>query len=465
MQFKNNYSNNDTIIALSTNIHKSSIAIIKISGINSINIVNSIFTGYNLNTLKSCSIKYGKIIYENNFLDDVIISVFISPKSYTGENVVEISCHASIYIVNTIFKLCIDMGARIANPGEFTMRAFINNKMDLIQAESIIDVIASTSKKAHLLATNQMQGNISNKLKYLRKKLIDVSAILEIDLDFSEENIKTESKTILKDKLQNINKIIFDLINTFLIGNTIKNGVNVTIIGNTNTGKSTLINQITQNNCSIVSDIKGTTRDIIKNEHIIDDIKFIFSDTAGIRDTKDTLELEGIRRTYYEIKKSHIIIYLFDPLNNNINNIRNNLNKITYRCSKYCHIITVANKIDYYDIEKITNEYKSINNFLCISAKNNFNIDILKKMLTKIFYVDNITYENNIIISNNRHYDILKKSYNILNKAIKMINLKGNDELIAYEINEAIYYLGTITGEIYTEDKLNYIFSNFCIGK
>ncbi|UOF94570.1 MAG: tRNA uridine-5-carboxymethylaminomethyl(34) synthesis GTPase MnmE [Bacteroides sp.] len=459
---KKNYNTNDTIIALSTNIIQSSIAVIRLSGNKSINIVNKIFKDCDLNSLNTYSIKYGKIMYNNMILDDVILSLFKNPTSYTGEDIIEISCHASYYITNTIIKMCLEMGARMANPGEFTMRAFLNGKMDLSQAESIADIIASESAKSHYIAINQLKGNISKKIQFLRKKLINLSSIIELNIDFSEENIQINDNYI-NSQIKDIYKDIEELLNSFSLGNSIKNGIKISIIGKPNVGKSTLINSIINEECSIVSEIPGTTRDCVKADIIIDGMKYIFMDTAGIRQTNDFIEIKGINKTYDIISKSDIILYLFDPSKDTASNIKKEIENL--KINNKSKIIILANKLDCYDIKKLKKKYSSIKNIIYISAKKYINIDVLKNVIIKNLQLDHFNYINDNIITNMRHYESLKKANFNLKNINRLIKLDNNEDLIAYEINEAIYHLGSIMGLVYTDDKLDHIFKNFCIGK
>ena len=450
-----NNMNNDTICALATGGGISAIALIRISGKETINIVNKIFSK-DLSKKETHTVHFGNIIDNKNIIDEVVITLFHKNQSFTGEETVEISCHGSKYIQNKILELLINNGVRMANPGEYTMRAFQNGKLDLSQAESVADLIEAESEAAHKTAIQHLRGGFSKKLKLLRQKLIDFASLIELELDFSEEDVEFADRTQLNKLLEELKIEISSLINSFKIGNVIKNGIPVAILGAPNVGKSTLLNRLLNEEKAIVSDIAGTTRDSIEDEIIIKGYNFRFIDTAGIRKTDDTIENLGIDRAISHAKKSSIIIYLLDA-SENIDNQISNINNLPKKDQS--KIIKVVNKID------LNNEIKSINNgCLHISAKDNIGIDELKN---KIFDFTNINAldNNNTIVTNQRHYEQLKKTLNELEIVIEGLDNELSSDLLAINIKQSLFHLGLITGEVSTDDLLSNIFGKFCIGK
>ena len=450
-----NNMNNDTICALASGGGVSAIALIRISGKETINIVNKIFSK-DLSKKETHTVHFGNIIDNKNIIDEVVITLFHKNQSFTGEETVEISCHGSKYIQNKILELLINNGVRMANPGEYTMRAFQNGKLDLSQAESVADLIEAESEAAHKTAIQHLRGGFSKKLKLLRQKLIDFASLIELELDFSEEDVEFADRTQLNKLLEELRTEISSLINSFKIGNVIKNGIPVAILGAPNVGKSTLLNRLLNEEKAIVSDIAGTTRDSIEDEIIIKGYNFRFIDTAGIRKTDDTIENLGIDRAISHAKKSSIIIYLLDA-SENIDNQINNINNLPKKDQS--KIIKVVNKID------LNNEIKSINNgCLHISAKDNIGIDELKN---KIFDFTNINAldNNNTIVTNQRHYEQLKKTLNELEIVIEGLDNELSSDLLAINIKQSLFHLGLITGEVSTDDLLSNIFGKFCIGK
>ena len=450
-----NNMNNDTICALATGGGISAIALIRISGKETINIVNKIFSK-DLSKKETHTVHFGNIIDNKNIIDEVVITLFHKNQSFTGEETVEISCHGSKYIQNKILELLINNGVRMANPGEYTMRAFQNGKLDLSQAESVADLIEAESEAAHKTAIQHLRGGFSKKLKLLRQKLIDFASLIELELDFSEEDVEFADRTQLNKLLEELKTEISSLINSFKIGNVIKNGIPVAILGAPNVGKSTLLNRLLNEEKAIVSDIAGTTRDSIEDEIIIKGYNFRFIDTAGIRKTDDTIENLGIDRAISHAKKSSIIIYLLDA-SENIDNQISNINNLTKKDQS--KIIKVVNKID------LNNKIKSINSgCIHISAKDNIGIDELKN---KIFDFTNINAldNNNTIVTNQRHYEQLKKTLNELKIVIEGLDNELSSDLLAINIKQSLFHLGLITGEVSTDDLLSNIFGKFCIGK
>ena len=450
-----NNMNNDTICALATGGGISAIALIRISGKETINIVNKIFSK-DLSKKETHTVHFGNIIDNKNIIDEVVITLFHKNQSFTGEETVEISCHGSKYIQNKILELLINNGVRMANPGEYTMRAFQNGKLDLSQAESVADLIEAESEAAHKTAIQHLRGGFSKKLKLLRQKLIDFASLIELELDFSEEDVEFADRTQLNKLLEELKTEISSLINSFKIGNVIKNGIPVAILGAPNVGKSTLLNRLLNEEKAIVSDIAGTTRDSIEDEIIIKGYNFRFIDTAGIRKTDDTIENLGIDRAISHAKKSSIIIYLLDA-SENIDNQISNINNLPKKDQS--KIIKVVNKID------LNNEIKLINSgCIHISAKDNIGIDELKN---KIFDFTNINAldNNNTIVTNQRHYEQLKKTLNELEIVIEGLENELSSDLLAINIKQSLFHLGLITGEVSTDDLLSNIFGKFCIGK
>ena len=448
-----NYINQeDTICAIATGGNMSAIAIIRISGNKAIKITNSIFNK-DISNVKTHTIHFGNIINNKKVIDEVLISIYKNNKSFTGEESVEISCHGSLYIQNKIIQLLIEKGCRIANPGEFSMRAFKNGKIDLSQAESIEDLISSQSKKAHEIALKQLRGGFSNKLKKLRNQLIDFASLIELELDFSEEDVEFANKEQFEDLLKLIKKELHILIESFKLGNVIKNGISVAIIGAPNVGKSTLLNCLLNEEKAIVSEIAGTTRDIIEDKLIIKGLKFRFIDTAGIRKTEDTIENIGIKKSIAKAQDANIIIHLLEATKNIENQIKN-LNKISKKDS-----LLVINKVDLNP--QIKNNYKDA---IFISAKKNKGINSLKESLLSFVNIKDLSHDQTII-TNLRHYNELLLTLNEIDVIIKGLKDGITSDFLSINIRQALFHLGSITGEVTTDDLLGNIFSKFCIGK
>ena len=451
-----NYLNTeDTICAITTGGGMSAIAIIRISGKKAINITNSIFNKDILD-VDSHTIHFGTISDDNIVVDEVLVSIFKNKKSFTGEESVEISCHGSIYIQNKIIHLLIAGGCRVATAGEFTMRAFKNGKIDLSQAESIADLIASKGKAAHEIALKQLRGGFSNKLKDLRSKLIDFASLIELELDFSEEDVEFADRKEFITLLESIKDEVQRLIKSFGLGNVIKEGIPVAILGAPNVGKSTLLNCLLNEEKAIVSDIAGTTRDAIEDELNIDGFKFRFIDTAGIRETTDTIENLGIERTMEKAKKSNVILYVIDS-NKNINNQLEKIEKLEKDTRK--KIMIIANKTDINP--KIDTKHKDI---IYISAKNNTEINTLKKRLLEFAGLNNLSHHETII-TNHRHYNELNLTLKEITTIIEGVQQGVSGDFLAINIRQALFHIGNITGEITTDIILGNIFGKFCIGK
>lgn len=456
--------NQDTIVAQATPSGTGAIAIIRISGPDSIRIVNAVFQGKNLEAQASHTIHYGSIRDGDELIDEVLVSLFIAPRSYTKENSVEVSCHASPYIIDRLLRLFIREGARAANPGEFTQRAFLNGQLDLSQAEAVADLIASTSSASHRVALQQLRGGISGKLAELREQLIQFASLIELELDFSEEDVEFANREQLTALVLQIRGELARMISSFELGNALKTGLPVVISGKPNAGKSTLLNALLNEERAIVSDIPGTTRDIIEDELVIRGMRFRFIDTAGIRETTDKIESIGVERAYGKIRQSAIVIYLFDPREIAPGELEGILDEIRSHMSKPGNLLAVANKIDLLDEEALRTQYDAVENLLLISAREQRHIDQLTDALlqkAQIARLDN----DEVIISNIRHIEALTRTDEALAATLQMMEHPVSGELLAFEIRHALHYLGEITGSISNEDLLDSIFSKFCIGK
>ena len=455
--------NKETIIALATPNGLGAIAVIRISGEDSISITEKLFKGKKnkiLSIQKSHTVHLGHLMKKERELDEVLVTLFKGPHSYTGENTVEISCHGSTYIQKEIIDLFVENGIRVASPGEFTLRAFINGKMDLNQAEAVADLIASENEGSHKLAMQQMKSGFSNDLKKLRAELLHFSSMIELELDFSQEDVEFAERDEFK-KLTN--KIIFELSNlieSFRSGNVLKNGISVTIAGKPNAGKSSLLNTLLNEDKAIVSEIPGTTRDSIEDSLVINGINFRFTDTAGLRETIDIIESKGIEKTKEKIKKAKILLYLFDSNDTNFNEIKSSVNGFK---RDDLSIILVRNKIDLKNKnQSLLNDLKDFE-LLEISATDSYSVSKVKNRLVNEVSILN-PYDD-IVISNSRHFEALIKAL----KAIEEVNvgLKNNisGDLLSVDIRRSIEHLAEISGEITNDDVLGNIFSNFCIGK
>jgi tRNA modification GTPase len=450
----------DTIIALSSPAGVGAIALIRLSGKESFAIIQSIFSK-NIANAASHTLHFGKIKKDSGeVLDEVVIGLYRNPASFTGEDIVEISCHGSEYIVQEIIKLCLSKGARLALAGEFTQRAFLNGKMDLAQAEAVADLIASDSAVSHQLAMNQMRGGFSQKIKTLREDFIRLAALLELELDFSEEDVEFADRTQLRTQLNALIGAITEMANSFALGNVLKNGVPVAIIGKPNAGKSTLLNALLEEEKAIVSHIPGTTRDTIEDEKVIQGIRFRFIDTAGLRETADEIEKIGVERARAKMQTARIILYLFDAVVEKSQEVFLTAQELQHEFPA-AQLLVVANKTD---------EYARYDFFLptdlkgcVISAKEKTGLAELTQILYQTVSDEQIS--SDVIVTNLRHYESLKNTLTALEQVVQTMNLGLSTELIASDIREAIYHLGTIVGEVSNNDLLDFIFSKFCIGK
>ena len=460
---------NDSIIALATPSGIGAISVIRISGEDAINIVSKKFnsiSGKKLKNQKTHTIHLGHIIDNNRIIDEVLVSVFKNPSSYTGENIVEISCHGSSYIQQEIIQLFLKNGCRMADNGEFTMRAFLNGKMDLSQAEAVADVIASNSSASHQLAIQQMRGGITNELKDLRTKLLDFAALIELELDFSGEDVEFADRTKFKELVVTISSVLKKLIDSFSFGNAMKNGIPVAIIGEPNVGKSTLLNSLFNEEKAIVSEIAGTTRDAIEDELIIEGVAFRFIDTAGIRQTNDIVESIGIRKTFEKAENAQLLIFLIDS-NKFADSKSFFLEEIETIKNRFPNkrLLLIANKIDSLPEKQRKEITTSVKDILLLSAKEKIGITTLLKQLTSLVNKGALS-NNETIVTNSRHFEALNNALNAINSVQEGIDLKISTDLFSIDIRECLRHLGNITGE-YDLDKdiLGHIFSNFCIGK
>jgi len=457
--------NEDTIVALATPSGTGAIALIRLSGPSAITIINSVFKGKNLEEQDSHTIHFGTIRDGEKIIDEVLVSLFIAPKSYTKENVVEISCHGSKYIIDSIIKLLIKKGARAAKPGEFTLRAFLNGGLDLAQAEAVADLISSESQASHQLAIQQMRGGFSNELKQLREQLIHFASMIELELDFSEEDVEFANRDDLRILISRLLSNISNLIRSFELGNVIKNGVPVVIAGKPNVGKSTLLNVLLNEERAIVSDIAGTTRDTIEDEVNIEGIVFRFIDTAGIRETQDIVETKGVERTFEKIKSSAVVFYLFDATETSGTEFDKIVKDLKIVIQEHNgHLILVCNKVDLGQQEILKVQFEVYPEMIFISAKEKLNIQHLEDALLEAVNI-NALNSSEVIISSLRHHDALLKTAAALEKVLYGIENPVTSDFLALDIKQALYYLGEITGQVTTDDLLENIFSKFCIGK
>lgn len=462
----------ETIVALASPSGAGAIAVIRLSGNEAFTIAEQVFKSVSRKSIskqKTHTIHLGHIVEESKVYDQVLLSIFKNPHSYTGEDVVEISCHGSTYIQQQIIQLCLRKGCRMAQAGEFTLRAFVNGKLDLSQAEAVADLISSDNEASHQIAMQQMRGGFSNEIKKLREELLNFASLIELELDFAEEDVVFADRTQFNELLSRIEFVLKRLIDSFAVGNVIKNGIPVAIVGEPNVGKSTLLNALLNEERAIVSEIAGTTRDTIEDELVIGGIGFRFIDTAGIRETKDVVESIGIKKTFEKIEQAQVVIYLFESL------------KFQVSCSEYITeiekvknkyplkpLMIVVNKADLIsdtDVLNIQYQLEALNlKPLLISAKQKTGVDELKNQL--LSFVNTGALRNNeTIVTNTRHYDSLLKALKEIQKVKFGLQTNLSSDLMAIDIKQALYYFGEITGEVTNDELLGNIFANFCIGK
>ncbi len=458
----------DTIVALATPSGAGAIAVIRLSGPEAITLVNAKFKSIHnkdLTKQKTHTIHLGHIVDGSKVYDEVLVSLFKGPNSYTGENVIEISCHGSQYIQQQIIQLFLRDGCRMADAGEFTLRAFLNGKLDLSQAEAVADLIASDNEASHQIAMQQMRGGFSSEIKKLREELLNFASLIELELDFAEEDVEFADRTQFKTLLSRIQEVLKRLINSFAVGNVLKNGIPVAIVGEPNVGKSTLLNAFLNEDRAIVSDIAGTTRDTIEDEISIGGIGFRFIDTAGIRETENIIENIGIKKTFEKIEQAQVVLYLspLTPAIENLESIKIEIEKIKNRFPLKT-LVVITNKKDLYTPEQIETIETEIPATLFISAKTGDGVETLKNKLLE-FINTGALHNNETIVTNTRHYDALLKSLEEIEKVQLAMDDGISGDLLAIDLKEALYHLGEITGQVSNDELLGNIFANFCIGK
>ena len=460
--------NQETIVALATPSGAGAIAVIRVSGTDSISIVEGVFKSIHnkvLHKQRTHSIHLGHIIEDNRVIDEVLVSIFKNPNSYTGEDTVEISCHGSSYIQQEIIQLLLRKGCRSAQAGEFTLRAFLNGKMDLSQAEAVADLIASENEAAHQVAMQQMRGGFSNEIAQLRDELLNFASLIELELDFAEEDVEFADRSQFEQLLSKIENVLKKLIDSFATGSVIKNGIPVAIAGAPNAGKSTLLNTLLNEERAIVSEIAGTTRDTIEDELSIGGIGFRFIDTAGLRDTEDAIETLGIRKSYEKMAKARLVLFLFDA-KLRVAGIKELQLEIEQIKNKYPQkeLLLLANKSDRLsetEKEMIENAFPEA---ISISALHKEGIDVLKNHLLSLVNSGALT-SGETIVTNARHYDSLNKALEEIKKVQQGLLQNLSGDLLAIDIRQALYYFGEITGQVTNDELLGNIFANFCIGK
>ena len=463
---------NETIVALASPSGAGAIAVIRISGEKALAVASQVFqsvSGKDITKQRTHTIHLGHILEDGKVYDQVLLSIFKGPNSYTGEDVIEISCHGSTFIQQQIIQLLLRKGCKMAQAGEFTLRSFLNGKMDLSQAEAVADLISSDNEASHQIAMQQMRGGFSNEIAKLRGELLNFASLIELELDFAEEDVEFADRTQFKELLNRIEFVLKRLIDSFAVGNVIKNGIPVAIVGEPNVGKSTLLNALLNEERAIVSDIAGTTRDTIEDELVINGIGFRFIDTAGIRETKDVVESIGIKKTFEKIEQAQVVILLLDAKELQVSGLKFQV-EIEKIKNKFPQkpLLVIINKVDLLSkdaVEAIRKELEILNLKLeTISAKEKTGIDELKNTL--LSFVNTGALRNNeTIVTNTRHYDSLLKALEEIQKVQFGIQSNLSSDLMAIDIKQALYYFGEITGEVTNDELLGNIFANFCIGK
>jgi len=459
----------DTIVALATPSGAGAIAVIRVSGPDAVAIVSSVFEsvkGKDLTRQKSHTLHLGHITDEGKVYDQVLVSLFKGTNSYTGEPTVEISCHGSLFIQQQIIQLLLRKGCRMAQPGEFTMRSFLNGKMDLSQAEAVADLIASDNEAAHQLAMQQMRGGFSNEIARLREELLNFASLIELELDFSEEDVEFADRSAFRGLVNRIEFVLKRLIDSFAVGNVIKNGIPVAIVGEPNVGKSTLLNALLNEERAIVSDIAGTTRDTIEDELVINGIGFRFIDTAGIRETHDVVESIGIQKTFEKIEQAQVVLFLTDSTQwkgDRIAVLENEIEKVKNQYPLK-QLVVLFNKKDLLEPEVLETLNQRVENAVFISAKNKEGISDLQDRLMQLVNTGALR-NNETIVTNTRHYDALLKALEEIQKVQWGLDSQLPADLMAIDIRQALYYFGEITGQVTNDELLGNIFANFCIGK
>ena len=459
----------ETIVALATPSGAGAIAIIRLSGKDAITIAADVFqsvSGKDITKQKTHTIHLGHIVDNGKVYDQVLLSIFKGPSSYTGENVIEVSCHGSTFIQQQIIQLLLRRGAKMAQAGEFTLRAFLNGKLDLSQAEAVADLIASDNEASHQIAMQQMRGGFSNEIAKLREELLNFASLIELELDFAEEDVEFADRTQFHELLERIEFVLKRLIDSFAVGNVIKNGIPVAIVGEPNVGKSTLLNALLNEERAIVSDIAGTTRDTIEDELVINGIGFRFIDTAGIRETQDHVESIGIQKTFEKIEQAQVVMFLVDSTELTMESLERLKVEVEKIRNKYPQkaLLTIFNKKDKLEERLLQNLESQIENSIFISAKQKVGIEELKNELMS-FVNTGALRNNETIVTNTRHYDSLLKALEEIQKVKWGLDSGISSDLMAIDIRSALFFFGEITGEVTNDELLGNIFANFCIGK
>lgn len=449
----------DTIVALATAQGISAIAVIRLSGSDAILIADKVFKGKKLRDQQSHTVHFGNLADGDKVIDEVLVTVFKEPNSFTKENAIEISCHGSPVIVKEIIKVLLKNGARLAEPGEFTKRAFLHGRFDLAQAEAVADLINAETDNARQAALNQMRGGFSQEINHLREELIHFASLIELELDFGEEDVEFAKRDDLRQLIIKIQSYLSSLIQSFDQGNVIKNGIPTVIAGKPNAGKSTLLNTLLNEDKAIVSEIAGTTRDVIEDEMILGGINFRFIDTAGLRETQDVIEAIGVERTRERMKKASLIIYLFDLSQTTLSEIGTEDQHLQLLGIPY---LKVGNKLDKADADLI--RQLEAKDFIFISASQKQNIQTLKDRILSYFHVQTVK-TGDVLVTNLRHYQNLLQTHQSLDRVLEGMTTGVTGDFLAMDIRQSLHYLGEITGQITTEDLLDNIFSKFCIGK
>ena len=452
----------ETIVALATPPGVGALGIIRLSGKEAVRIVNSLFPSKDLEAQRSHTLHVGYLRNKNQALDEVVVSLYKAPRSYTGEDIVEISCHGSPFIHQQVIAACIEKGARLAKPGEFTQRAFLNGKLDLTQAEAVADLIASNTEASHKTALTNIRGGFSHSLKELREQLIQFSALIELELDFSQEDVEFADRTQLRKLVGSALHQTAQLLESFKLGNVIKHGVSTAIIGRPNAGKSTLLNALLNEDRAIVSDIPGTTRDTIEEVINIDGVLFRLIDTAGIRaHTADVIESAGIAKSRQKMEQADVVVYLFDANELSVADLQAVEAELKGLGVTY---LLVANKIDAFDEAAAREKFQTMGGILFISAKSGLHLEVLKGRMVDVVLQDKVSSES-VIVTNARHYHALQQVHQSLKDVTDGMENGLPGDLLALDIRRCLQYLGEITGEVTNDDQLDYIFSKFCIGK
>jgi tRNA modification GTPase len=471
-----NMNNDSTICAVATPPGSGAISIIRISGKDAYDICSRMIrfrnSKKNIKKLKPYTIHYASVLYHEQLIDEVLVSLFKAPHSYTGEDVIEISCHGAQYIQQQILQILTDLGARLAQPGEFTLRAYLNGKLDLSQAEAVADLIASTTASAHRVALNQMKGGFSNEIANLRAQLLNFISLIELELDFSEEDVEFADRKQLIQLVKQIRNLIDGLLESFKLGNVVKYGIPVAITGKTNVGKSTLLNTLLHEDRAIVSEIPGTTRDVIEDVMNIEGYSFRFIDTAGLRKSSDKIESIGIEKTFQRIDQAYIVLYMIDATSDaaEIDRLAGKIKKrLEGKDKKLIIILNKIDKLSHKELSKLNDlrQFKNLDpsdTILNLSVLNHKNIDLLISTLLDIVK-SSVTGEHDVIVTNIRHYEALNNASNAIDRVSNGLNKNVSSDLIAQDIREVLHYMGEITGEVTTDEILGNIFSKFCIGK